>query len=300
MALDVSPPPARLLQWCQRRLGQLTENGSIVRVELWHDRDGGQPVRIDTIHTRDGASPDDVAQQLADAARGEAEASLTAGSLRFEAAMFDSSDERARPVSTQPFLVDALPRAPRFGEAPPNRGGHTSATDQGIAALVRASTETQRLFVEKFDSILQTQARQVDILSARNAELMQTNFAAAEMINRVMHDQRAQEAELLKVQYGERRKQQVFETGMGFLPLLLAQARPGTPAATALAGKAEDPLRVALRGFLQGLQPEQFMQILDVLPPEKQALLGQVATIVSEDLEKLEQRLPPEPPEPKP
>jgi hypothetical protein len=295
MALDVSPPPARLLQWCQRRLGQLTENGAIVRVELWHERDGGSPTRIDTIHTRDGATPDDVAQQLADAARSEAEASLTAGALRFEAAMFDSTDERARPVSQLPFLVDAIPRTPRFGEAPPNRGGHASATDQGITALVRASVETQRLFVEKFDNILQTQARQVEILSARNQELMSANFSAAEVLSRIMGDQRREEAELVKVQFGERRKQQVFETAMGFVPLLLAQATKGSGAAAALASKSDDPLRVALRGFLQGINEEQFTAIMGALPPEKQALLGQVAMIVSEDLEKLEQKLPPEP-----
>ena len=162
MALDVTPPPARLLQWCQRRLGQLTERGAIVRVELWHDRNGdGHAVRIDTIKTDDGAAPDDVAQQLADAARAEAEASLTAGSLRFEAAMFQDPDDRARPVSQLPFLMDAVVRPRPFGESGQPRGQHQSATDQGVTAIVSAATETQRIVMEKFESLLQLQARQM-------------------------------------------------------------------------------------------------------------------------------------------
>lgn len=299
MALDVSPPPDRLLRWCRAQLGALTERGSIQKVELWHDRDGTHRERIETLSTREGADPEDTAQRLTDAARAEAEASLTPGALRFEAVAYDSLDARDPHVSKVAFIVDAASRPRPFGEAANNRAAGGSATDQGIAALVRASTETQRIVMEKVESILSIQARQMEMLAAKNTELTAANFSAMEHMSRLAFDQRREEAELVKVQFGERRKQQVFETAMGFLPLLLAQAKGDTPAAKALAGKSDDPLRVALRGLIQGLDAEQFMGLMEKLPPEKQALFGQVAMIVSEDLEKLEDKLPPEPPEPK-
>jgi hypothetical protein len=297
MALDIDPPIDRVIQWCHRTLGTLTERGAIVRVDLTVTRAGGEGFdRLETIPIHDGKpSPEDLAQLLSDAARAEAEAAIAVGRLRFEAYAFDTDHARAEPVSRVAFTLDATPRGSRFGDAGAHRNPAAGSTDAGVTALVRGSTAALETVMGRIDQALGTLQRQNEVLSARNAELMQTAFQQQLTLMGLVSDQKDNELRAVQVTMAERRKQQGFEALLGLAPLVLAQAKAGTPAAALIAHKAKDPVRMALSHLIKSLDQSAMLKIMDSLTPEQQALLAGAIEVIGNEYEEEAKSLPPDP-----
>jgi hypothetical protein len=280
MAVDLTPPPDRFVRWMTTILGTLTERGAITKLELWSGSESAGREKL-AGYVIDGQDPLDLAHEVYDAARAEAESAAVGGTQRFYVLAFDkgSTEYYAR----HPFVVDSPLRAKTFGD--PAKGSTERGTDYAIAAIVKAATDTNRMFAERFDGLLTTQQRYNEALGSRLEQTQQALWDASQALNQVSRDQTAHRIEIERMMRDESRKDKLFQMASTYVPLLFANATKGTPVANAIAQNSADPLRQAMKAFLDGVTPEQLMSILDKLPENKQRALFAIAEIVGKEAE---------------
>lgn len=283
MAVDLSPPPERLVRWMTSTLGALTERGPIVRMELWTGTEATRE-KIGAYGT-DQSSPEELAQEIYDSARAEAETSA-GGQVRFFILAFDKGASPNDYHARHPFIIDAPSRPRPFGETP----RHAQGADHSVAAIVKAATDTNRIFAERFESLLLTQERASQVAAQRLEETTEALWKATQTIHSMGSDQTAHRIELERLLRDEGRKDKLFAMAAQYVPLLFANATAGTPAANAIAAKGGDPLRIAMKEFLDGIEPEQLMGILDKLPAHKVRGMLAIAEIVGKEAEAEQER----------
>ena len=283
MAVDLSPPPERLVRWMTSTLGAITERGAIVRLELWTGNETTRE-KIGAYGTED-SSPEELAQEIYDSARAEAETSA-GGQVRFFILAFDKGSNPNDYHARHPFIVDSPSRPRPFGETPKHAGG----SDHSVAAIVKAATDTNRIFAERFESLLLTQERSAQVMAQRLEETQAALWQASQTIHAISSDQTSHRIEVERMVRDEARKDKLFSMAAQYVPLLLANATQGTPAAAAIAAKGGDPLRLAMKEFLDGIEPEQLMSILDKLPPHKVRGMLAIAEIVGKEAEAEQER----------
>jgi len=285
MAVDLTPPPDRFIRWMTTILGTITERGAITKLELWSGSENSGREKLAS-YAVDQQDPLDLANEVYDAARAAAEAAASGGSQRFYVLAYDKGATEY--YARHPFVIDSPLRQRTFGDV--NKASE-KGSDYAVAAIVKAATDTNRMFAERFDGLLVTQQRHNETLAARLDQTSQSLWEATQALNLAARDQTAQRMEIERMMRDEARKDKLFQMASTYVPLLFANATAGTPVANAIAANSADPLRQAIKSFLDGVTPEQLMSILDKLPENKQRVMFAIAEIVGREAESEEKQL---------
>src|SRR3990172_103786 len=155
----MSHPNNHLLEWVRSTLVDLTEAGSISRLELWHaiDGEGGEVLRPIRMEDREeDEDPDTLTQEIWDIAEHDATTRPLGSNQRYVLQAYREVDSR-QPETTHPFLINGRAINQLLG------GDTEPPTEKGlVASAIRQSSELHRMMVQLTDSSAVRLARELD------------------------------------------------------------------------------------------------------------------------------------------
>lgn len=299
-------PDQRLLEWIRKFRTDLTPDGTITRLELYHSVEGSLGERLATFEMADrdeDEDPDDLAQEVWDEAESDAATRPTGSIERYVIQAFrgDTREpDEQKSFTTRGKLVTAL--TGNSSEPPTEFGMRT----QGM----RQSNDLHALVVRMCEASAGSMAVQLERERQENNRLRGIAIEA-EQLKQTMLD-RSLERELARsdAQQSQQMMMMLTQTLLQFAPLvlqrLLAPAPPAgaamplaPPAAPTAAPQGSAPPSAshppphsapppppphnpvvvmrdaAIGSLLEGMTPEQVAQLVSVFSPEQtQQFLG--------------------------
>lgn len=294
-------PDQRLLEWIRKFRTDLTPDGTITRLELYHSIEGSLGERLATFEMADrddDEDPDDLAQEIWDETESDAATRPTGSIERYVIQAFrgDTREpDEQKSFTTRGKLVTALTGN---SSEPPTEFGMRS---QGM----RQSNDLHALVVRMCEASAGSMAVQLERERQENNRLRGVAIEA-EQLKQAMLD-RGLERELARSDAAQSQQMMMMltQTLLQFAPLLLQRLlappapvgaamplgpAPAAPAAAAPQGPPPPPPApaapsmhnpvVAMRDsaigkLLEGMTPEQVTQLAAVFSPEQtQQFLG--------------------------
>lgn len=292
-------PDQRLLEWIRKFRTDLTPDGTITRLELYHSIEGSLGERLATFEMADrddDEDPDDLAQEIWDESESDAATRPTGSIERYVIQAFrgDTREpDEQKSFTTRGKLVTALTGN---SSEPPTEFGIRS---QGM----RQSNDLHALVVRMCEASAGSMAVQLERERQENNRLRGIAIEA-EQLKQAMLD-RGLERELARsdAQQSQQMMMMLTQTLLQFAPLLLqrllapappagaamplapppsaapAAAAPPSPPPPPPAPAMHNPVVTmrdsAIGKLLEGMTPEQVAQLASVFSPEQtQQFLG--------------------------
>jgi hypothetical protein len=278
----MSAPSQNLVKWLTRLLSDVTEGGSIGRFELLHKIEGEHAERLDIWRSdSDNArSPEELAQEIQDAAQRDVQSRVTGIPQRYVVYAFrGQSDDHE---SQQAFLVRPGLHLSKQGEdsEPP--------TEKGIIAhSMRHDENVHRLFISGGEVLIGRLSTELERERDARSRAEQLNWSMCEKYQALLdreHERRVAEAkELMKA----RRVDELMGVATALIPILatkllggaqLQQLAPSPNAAAAI-----DPKDAAVRHFFSCLSEMEISSILGCISSSSQIALAQLHSAFSNE-----------------
>lgn len=281
----MSAPGQNLVKWLTRMLADITEAGAIGRFELIHKIEGEHAERLD-IWRNDAdspRSPDDLAQEMQDAAQRDAQSRVSGLPQRYVVYAFRAQSEDHE--SQHAFLVRPGSHVSRLGEdsEPPN--------DKGvIGQSMRHSEQVHRLLITGGDVMVGRLASELEKERDARQKAEQLNWSVFEKYQSLLdreHERRIAEAkELMKA----RRVDELMGVVTALVPILATKLMGGASGRAAeqpqlgpSAEAAPDPKDLAVRHFFSCLSETEITSILGCISSSSQIALAQIHSSFTSD-----------------
>ena len=281
----MSAPSQNLVKWLTRMLADITEAGAIGRFELIHKVEGEHAERLDIWRSDSDSprSPDDLAQEMQDAAQRDAQSRVSGLPQRYVVYAFRAQSEDHE--SQHAFLVRPGSHVSRLGEdsEPPNDKGVIASEHAPRRAGAPPAHHGGEVMIGRLSSELEKErdARQ-------KAE--QLNWSVFEKYQSLLdreHERRIAEAkELMKA----RRVDELMGVVTALVPILatkLLGSAPGRageqPQLGAAVESAPDPKDLAVRHFFSCLSETEITSILGCISSSSQVALAQIHSSFTSD-----------------
>lgn len=274
----MSAPGQNLVKWLTRMLADITEAGAISRFELIHKVEGEHAERLDIWRSDSDSprSPDDLAQEMQDAAQRDAQSRVSGLPQRYVVYAFRAQSEDHE--SQHAFLVRPGSHVSRLGEdsEPPN--------DKGvIGQSMRHSESVHRLLITGGEVMIGRLSSELEKERDARQKAEQLNWSVFEKYQSLLdreHERRIAEAkELMKA----RRVDELMGVVTALVPILATKLlgnAPGRPAEQAQLGpaaeSAPDPKDLAVRHFFSCLSETEITSILGCISSSSQIALAQI------------------------
>ena len=282
----MSAPGQNLVKWLTRMLADVTEAGSIGRFELIHKVEGEHAERLDVWRSESDSprSPDELAQEIQDAAHRDAQSRVTGLPQRYVVYAFRAQSEEHE--SQHAFLVRPGSHLSRLGEdsEPP--------TEKGVIAhSMRHDESMHRLFITGGEVLIGRLSSELERERDARVKAEQLNWSVFEKYQALQdreHERRIAEAkELMKA----RRIDELMGVVTALIPIMATkllgsgQPRAAEPQLGGAAAPevAPDPKDLAVRHFFSCLSETEITSILGCISSSSQIALAQIhASFTSE------------------
>ncbi|HKY34833.1 MAG TPA: hypothetical protein VJN18_02735 [Polyangiaceae bacterium] len=273
----MSAPSQNLVKWLTRMLADITDAGAIGRFELIHKIEGEHAERLDIWRSDADSprSPDELGQEMQDAAQRDAQSRVSGLPQRYVVYAFRAQSEEHE--SQHAFLVRPGSHLSRLGEdsEPPN--------DKGvIGQSMRHSEQVHRLLITGGDVMIGRLASELERERDARVKAEQLNWSVFEKYQSLLdreHERRVVEAkELMKA----RRVDELMGVVTALVPILATKLLGGSPARSdapqlgAAADMATDPKDLAVRHFFSRLSETEITSILGAISSSSQIALAQI------------------------
>jgi hypothetical protein len=271
-------PSQSLVKWLTRLLSDVTEGGAIGRFELIHKIEGEHAERLEIWRNDDGngRNPEELAQEVQDAAQRDVQSRMTGMPQRYVVYAFRGQDEDHE--SQHAFLIRPGIHLSKQGEdsEPP--------TDKGvIAQSMRHGENVHRLFLSGGDVLIGRLASELERERDARSKAEQLNWQMFEKYQSLLdreHERRVTEAkELMKA----RRVDELMGVATALLPILATkfigggqQPSPQQLQSSPDPAAAIDPKDVAVRHFFSCLSETEITSILGAISSSSQIALAQI------------------------
>jgi hypothetical protein len=271
-------PSQSLVKWLTRLLSDVTEGGTIGRFELIHKIEGEHAERLEIWRNDDGngRNPEELAQEIQDAAQRDVHSRMTGIPQRYVVYAFRGQNEDHE--SQHAFLIRPGIHLSKQGEdsEPP--------TDKGvIAQSMRHSENVHRLFLSGGDVLIGRLSSELERERDARTKAEQLNWSMFEKYQMLLdreHERRVAEAkELMKA----RRVDELMGVATALLPILATKLLSGgqqQPAPQQLPAArdagAVDPKDAAVRHFFSCLSETEITSILGAISSSSQIALAQI------------------------
>jgi hypothetical protein len=274
----MSAPGQNLVKWLTRMLADITEAGAIGRFELIHKVEGEHAERLD-IWRSDADSPrnpDDLAQEMQDAAQRDAQSRVSGLPQRYVVYAFRGQSEDHE--SQHAFLVRPGSHVTRLGE------DSEPSNDKGvIGQSMRHSESVHRLLITGGEVMIGRLSSELEKERDARQKAEQLNWSVFEKYQSLLdreHERRIAEAkELMKA----RRVDELMGVVTALVPILATKLLGKAPAAVAdqpqlgpAAESAPDPKDLAVRHFFSCLSETEITSILGCISSSSQIALAQI------------------------
>ena len=245
----------KLQKWLNRVSGDLTQDGPVVRYELWHSVEGEESDKIEGWHVGEETTALLLGELISDAAETDAETRM-GNPQRYVVFSFrqntgDSHDSQC------PFIVRTNQR--RIGE------DSEPGTERGInTQVLRHSENIHRLMLTANEAMLGRLEREVERERERRQKAEGTLWDMYDKYQEVQN----QESERRIRENQAKRKDEFINVLITMLPALAAKFM-GHNVPPQLAGISEDPRITAVKQFFGTLSEEEVLALMQGLPPEK-------------------------------
>jgi hypothetical protein len=258
-------------------LADITDAGAIGRFELIHKIEGEHAERLDIWRCDNDSprSPDELGQEMQDAAQRDAQSRVSGLPQRYVAYAFRAQSEEHE--SQHAFLVRPGSHLSRLGEdsEPPN--------DKGvIGQSMRHSEQVHRLLITGGDVMIGRLASELERERDARVKAEQLNWSVFEKYQCLLdreHERRVVEAkELMKA----RRVDELMGVVTALVPILATKLLGSTPARADQSQlgpgveSAPDPKDLAVRHFFSRLSETEITSILGAISSSSQIALAQI------------------------
>jgi hypothetical protein len=279
-----APPSQNLVKWLTRMLADITEAGAISRFELIHKVEGEHAERLDVWRCDSDSprGPDDLGQEMQDAAQRDAQSRVTGLPQRYVVFAFRAQSEEHE--SQHAFLVRPGSHLSRLGEdsEPPNEKGV-------IGQSMRHGESMHRLFITGGEVLIGRLSNELEKERDARAKAEQLNWSFFEKYQALLdreHERRVTEAkELMKA----RRVDELMGVVTALVPILATKLLGNAPAQTGgqpqlgTTVEAADPKDLAVRHFFSCLSETEITSILGCISNSSQIALAQIHSSFSGD-----------------
>ncbi len=218
----MSMPPNDLLKWTKKIKTEVSEDGGVSRVELWHAIEGEGGDRISTFKNLGEHAPEDLAEAIWEAAEGDAKTRTAGMPQRYSAQAFvESDDSDGMPEHMHPFVLKGGQAGDLFGDdtEPSTPAGQTKQN-------MRHTENLHRLLVQQTEFTAGRLAR--DYAEERKARIEAENRSLniLELHQKLLDRQNEREIEQAKAIMSEKRTDAVLGLMMTMAPLIVAKFMP--------------------------------------------------------------------------
>lgn len=225
----MSAPNPRLLEWMRKRRTDLTEDGLIQRVELWHTVDGEGGVRLEVVNLAERDEDEDIDEvtiELWAAAEEDASTRPQGSHQRYTVMLYRGEDEReaeeAKSFTIQGSMLSHL------------LGGNTdSPTERGIIGQdLRQRNEMHALMLRSMEGIAGGLERQLRVEREWSTQLESQRRQYLITEQQMLDRSSERDLERQKAQKSEERLDMVVNVITGLAPMILSKLfeKPASPA----------------------------------------------------------------------
>lgn len=255
-------PDKRLVKFCQRALGEVTERGSVSRVELYHSIGAGEGRElIDSIDIPEEADPEEFAQGLYDNALSHAE-TMPGTVQRYSALAYLGDEERHAYLTSFICNSRGLQMEGEEHSEPPTMKGT-------LAHFMRHNENQHKLLVGSFSEIVNSLKGSLREETHRRTELEALAMRTFTLNQQLLDRSQERELERAKEEARQERMNEMLKMAMGVVPLILQKLAAPTPTAQMSGGLT--PLEKATAEAFTNMTPEEqaaFMTTLQGASPE--------------------------------
>ena len=267
----MSFPSPTFVKWLTKHLADLTEAGIITRFELIHKIESEHAERLD-IWRNDadsGHAPQDLAQEVQDAAERDAQSRTSGQPQRYVVYAYRGTEEMHE--SQHAFLVKATFQPARFGE------DSEPATEKGVIShYMRHDENVHRLLMSAGDSLLGKLAADLERERACRVKAEELNWSMTEKYQTLLdreHERRVDEAkELMRA----RRLDELMGVATALLPIFATKFLGSGAAQEVKRMETTDPKDAAIRRFFANLSETEISSVLGCLSGANQIALAEL------------------------
>lgn len=276
-------PSEEVTNWVKGRLNDVTEEGPISRIELWHAIEGEAGELLQNVKVQSDADPFDVAQEIWDAAETDSGTRMSGRMQRY--VMIAYRPDSDMPDARRPFLMSGKATTDMLGgdTEPSTQTGH-------LGQLMRHDEKMHTLVMQLTEMTSGRLARDLEHERARRIKLEDRQMEAFETMQELLDRRHEREMERQQEAKKQHRHDELMALLLSMAPLVLAKALG--PAGGMVAGNlpAAGARDEAIHQFLRGLTSEEAMKVFEVLPPSKQMALMEIYKAHKEEEESREEK----------
>lgn len=276
----------RLEKWVNRMVTDLTDEGPVVRFELWHAVDGLNSTRLETIaipslptgpskpnedgeeeilEAGDAVSGSDIVDSFMEAA--ESDAATRMGSPQRYVSLAFRAEKTDEHSASFAFLIRPS-REARLGD------DSEPGTERGVTAhVLRHNENVHRLLMQASETMLGRACQELERERGRRekAENFRDEFVLKyqELMDRTTERRIHEARELQKA----KRLDELMGVVTAMVPLALAKFLPGAPGVPSLPG-AQDPTAMGVQKIFGNMSEKELMGVLQALDgPNRMAVM---------------------------
>lgn len=254
----------KLRKWVAARFVDITSEGSISRLELYHAVDGEHGEKMSTTVVEEGGNPDDAAQMIWDEAEHDATTRYTGAPNRYVVQAYRAANDE--PDSSHAFVLR--------GRASPNYmlGNDTDApTERGERGqMLRHNQQMHQLIMQVSEGSVGRVMRENEQLRDRLDRMEKMSMDMFDKYQE-LHDRKSQrDREEAREQARERRHDQLMTMFMAVGPAVLSSMLGSKGMPGSITGAVRDQ---GIMKFLKGLDEKQMGAILSTLRTDQQLAL---------------------------
>jgi hypothetical protein len=277
-------PDKNLRNWIAKRKADLTPDGVITRIELWHVIDGEPGVPLSTFVLADrpeDEDPDDLTQEIWNEAEEDAATRPQGSYQRYMVRAFRADDNH--PEESKAFLCHGRAITALIGS-----DSHSATPRGALAQDIRQNDNLHAMVIRLCQVMTQTLEERTKSQSAEIEHLHQQRRGLYDLEQRLKDREHERLMEREAKEKADARVDSLVQTGLGLLstmgPLIMGKLLSGSTAASAAAQIAGLPppgslhpraagamsRDMALYKIAESLSPEQLEQFIGALRPEQQ------------------------------
>lgn len=255
----MTAPDPKLAPWLRKHLRELTEQGAVERVELYHASDGTPLERLLLANVSEGVDAEELAQELWDVAQQDSSTRPADLVQRYVVATYQGEDRA--PLAQFPFLTS--------GGTPGVLTPMDQATEKGERGMLMRHTESlHRVVIEQ--STYHTNTLRNELESERKLRLgyEEKMVGVFEALQQLMDRKHERDMDMKREEAKSRRHEEFMGLIMSAAPMLLAQFMGGKGMPGASVARDE-----GIRNFLKGLTEPEINGVINSLRPDHAMLL---------------------------
>ena len=241
-------PNAKLLEWVRKLSVDLTPEGAITRLELWHSIEGEAGERLCTIEMADrddDEDPDDLTQELWNESEEDASTRPQGSYQRYVVQAFRGDVREPEDQKAYVITGRAVSSLTGLGTEPPTGRGETA---QGM----RHRDDLHALVVRMCEATSGSTAVQLQKEREYNDKLMERVRKTTELEQDLLDRKQERDLRAAEFEAGQQRLQMLLQTANQLLPVLLTKFLTPPPGGNAASPPPLEPAAVPL-----GVSPEQ-------------------------------------------